>query len=141
MNPQWIPGAPAVLVADDDPAVRRLTARMLTNAGYNVRLAMDARQASEQIRLGVSAALVDMLFVNSAGMSGLDILRDIRSLPHLEKIPVLVLTGFALNSAVLAEVRSLEAEMWLKPFEPADVVKRLEVLLGRQGAPLTAPLG
>ena len=134
MRQQWNPTAPVILVADDDPAVRRLTARVLTGAGYNVRLAMDARAAFDQIRQGVSAALVDMLFVNSNGMSGLDIIRHIRSQPHGASIPVMVLTGFSLNSKVLDEARALGAEMCLKPFDPAALLQRLEILLGRQPA-------
>jgi CheY-like chemotaxis protein len=123
--------APVVLVADDDPAVRRLTARVLTDAGLSVREAMDARQAFGFIRQGISAALVDMLFVNSGGMSGLDIIRHIRAQPHCANIPVIVLTGFALNGAVLNEARSLGAEIYLKPFDPAALIARLDALLPR----------
>jgi CheY-like chemotaxis protein len=129
MRQQGKATAPVILVADDDPAVRRVTARVLTDAGFTVREAMDAREAFAHIRHGISAALVDMLFVNSNGMSGLDIIKHIRDQPHLRTIPVVVLTGFALNAAVVEQARALGGEMWLKPYDPAALVNRLRELL------------
>jgi CheY-like chemotaxis protein len=95
----------------------------------SVREAMDAGEAFGHIRQALSAAVVDMLFVNSGGMSGLDIIRHIRAQPHCANIPVIVLTGFSLNGTVLQEARTLGAEVWLKPFDHAALVARLNVLL------------
>jgi CheY-like chemotaxis protein len=128
--PKWNPVAPTVLVADDDPAMRRFLAHVLKDAGYNVRVAMDIREALDHLRLpGVTAAVVDMLFVNSNGMSGLDILRRIRGHAELAHIPVMVFTGFPLNPQVVNEVSALRGELWHKPVDPAFLVQRLHDLL------------
>ena len=130
MRRKWNPLAPTVLVADDDPAMRTFLGDVLRDAGYNVRLAMDVRAAVRQLRMpGVSAAVIDMLFVNSDGMSGLDILGHIRSQAALEAIPVLVFTGFPLNADVTNEVSALRGELWNKPVDPAFLVQRLQDLL------------
>jgi DNA-binding response OmpR family regulator len=130
MRSKWNPLAPIILVADDDPAMREFVAHVLTEAGYNVRVAMDIPRAIEWLHLpGVSAAVLDMLFVNSDGRSGLDVLRYIRTLPNLQQVPVLMVTGFPLNHSVVAEVQALRGELWHKPIDPAFLVQRLHDLL------------
>ena len=130
MRSKWNPLAPVILVADDDPAMREFVAHVLVEAGYNVRVAMDIPRAIEWLQLpGVSAAVLDMLFVNSDGRSGLDILRHIRTDPNLQQVPVLMVTGFPLNHSVIAEVQSLRGEIWHKPIDPAFLVQRLHDLL------------
>lgn len=49
-----------------------------------------------------ATAIVDMLFVNSGGRSGLDVLRFIREDAGLRHLPIIVLTGFPLNHEVVA---------------------------------------
>jgi DNA-binding response OmpR family regulator len=70
-----------------------------------------------------------MLFVNSAGRSGLDVLRHVRSTAGLKDVPVVVLTGFTLNQAIVAEVESLRGELWTKPMSPRALVERLTALV------------
>lgn len=123
------PPAPVVLVADDDPEMREFAAHVLGDAGYHVRKAMDIPQAIECLRLPVSAAVVDLLFVNSDGSTGLDLLRYIRAQPTLERVPVMVVTGFPLKPSVIAEVHALRAELWVKPIDPAFLVQRVHTLL------------
>ena len=91
---------------------------------------MDIAQAMDALATPRFVAVVlDMLFVNSAGRSGLDVLRHIRSTPHLKGLPVVMLTGFALNNTIVAEVESLGAELWSKPISPRALVERLNTLV------------
>jgi CheY-like chemotaxis protein len=121
-----IPVGATVLVADDDPAMRDFMLHMLGSAGFTVRPAMDVPEAIERLRdPGVVAAVVDMLFVNSNGLSGLDVLRYIRSRAHLRDIPVIVLTGFSLSRPVVAAIHGLGAELWTKPADIDALVRRL----------------
>ena len=130
MKPHWNPVGPVVVVVDDDPAIRDFVGHALSDAGYNVRKAMDVPAAINQLRIpGVAAAIVDMLYVNSGGDSGLDVLRYMRSHPHVENVPAIVVTGFPLNKHVVEEVESLGGEIWHKPIDPADLVKRLHDLV------------
>lgn len=127
------PLRPGVVAADDDPAMRALIGHALTDAGYLPLTAMDVREAKHQLRRpGVAAAIVDMLFVNSGGRSGLDVLRFIREEPGLRHLPVIVLTGFPLNHDVVAEVESHHAELWHKPVDLGHLTMRLDELLQTQ---------
>ena len=82
---------------------------------------------------GLAAAVIDMLFVNSDGRSGLDLLRFIRAHPNIAHLPVLVVTGFPLNHTVTAEVEVLRAELWHKPFDPGALVQRLNGMVYATG--------
>jgi CheY-like chemotaxis protein len=124
------PHGPVILIADDDPSMRGFETHVLEHAGFTVRQAMDVRQACTLLaQPGVSAAVIDMLFVNSDGQSGLDILKSIRSNPQTQNIPVLVLTGFNLNHRVADEVRAMGGELWQKPVDADFLVQRLQVLI------------
>ena len=121
---------PIVVIADDDPDMRDLISYALTDAGYVAKTAMDVPAAMGCLRFpGVVAAVLDMLFINSGGHSGLDLLRRIRSDSRLKHIPVIVVTGFPLNRAVVAEVEALHAELWQKPFNPLYLAQRLNDLV------------
>jgi DNA-binding response OmpR family regulator len=103
------------------------------DAGYQPYAAMDVREAMIQLqRPDVAAAIVDMLFVNSGGRSGLDVLRFIREDLRLQYLPVIVLTGFPLNDEVVAQIESHRAELWHKPLEMGHLTLRLDALLQAQ---------
>lgn len=124
------PSGPAVVVAEDDPTVLRFLTRALRRDGYHVLPAMDVREAMDYLLVpGVAAAVVDMLFVNSDGRSGLDLLRFIRTHAVLKNLPVIMLTGFTLNRTVVAEVEAHGAELWHKPIEVLQLVNGLKRLL------------
>lgn len=124
---------PVVIVADDDPTMRRVFSRALVATGYQVLLAMNVEEAMEYLRYpNVRAVVLDMLFVNSGGKSGLDVLEFIRSEQSLGDLPVIVVTGFPLNRSVTQRVEGLRAEIWSKPFELAKLTERVGELVLRQ---------
>ena len=128
---------PIVVIAEDDPGLRHLFDRALTAGGYKVLPAMDVREAMDcLLRPGVRAAILDMLFTNSGGRSGLDVLRFIRNDELLRRMPVMVLTGFQLNRDVLAQVEALQAEVWVKPVHLTQLVTRLGQLVQRAHPPV-----
>ena len=123
---------PIVVLAEDDPGVRRLFERVLSAAGYKVLPAMDVREAMDcLLRPGVRAAVLDMLFTNSGGRSGLDLLRFIRGDALLLHLPVIVLTGFQLNRDVTLQIEAHRAQVWHKPVDLLQFVKRLDELVQR----------
>jgi DNA-binding response OmpR family regulator len=135
MRSKWNPLAPAVLVADDDPQIRGFVAHVLRDAAYNVHTAMNVPEAIKCLhRPDIALAVLDVLFVNSGGQSGLDALRFMRTHPHLEKVPALVLTGFPLNHAVVEAIQALGGELWHKPVDPGFLVQRVHDLVYQQPA-------
>jgi DNA-binding response OmpR family regulator len=130
MRTRFGPAKPVVVVADDDPDIRRLLSHVLSEAGYDVTTAMDLYEAMDLVRApGVAAVILDMLFVNSGGRSGLDLLQFIRSQPHLKDLGVIVITGFSLNHTVVTQINAHRAELWHKPVDPIDLVQRVHHLV------------
>jgi DNA-binding NtrC family response regulator len=88
-----------VLVVDDEPSILRLLNEALTQWGYQVTTAANAREAIEALRTGLfDAAITD---IRMPDMSGLELLREIKK--HDDAIEVLVMTGYpTIGSAVEA---------------------------------------
>lgn len=83
-----------ILVIEDNPFNMKLTAFLLTNAGYAVVQAVTAEIALELI----PAELPDLVLmdVQLPGMDGLEATHLLKSNPKLSHIPILALTAHAM---------------------------------------------
>ncbi|GEM_PF-2803469 len=80
-----------VLVVDDDPAVREITAALVESLGYRVETAADGRDALERVKGSkVDVVLTD---VSMPRMGGLDLLRALRE--RNDTVSVVLLSGFS----------------------------------------------
>ena len=114
-----------ILFVDDESAIRDMLKTVLKLAGHSPLEAADANQA-RQILQGQDAdlALVDIMM---PGEDGFSLARDLIA----SGIPVLFLTA---KTAVQDRVRGLRmgAEDYvLKPFEPEELLARIDVILRR----------
>jgi CheY-like chemotaxis protein len=82
-----------VLLADDDPVVRKLISRYLVAAGYVVRTAVDGLDALEKLRAGLPDLIISDL--NMPRMSGIELLEVVRK--RFPQIPVIVISAVAAN--------------------------------------------
>ena len=100
----------SILVVDDDPFMRELTRIHLEKAGYVVALAEGGADGVAKARSLEPAVII--LDFSMPGMSGTEILNQIRSDPAIAKTPVLMLTAWS------SEDGRLEAEFlgatWLE---------------------------
>jgi len=92
-TPQAASGAPrshpAVLIVEDDPAVRRILRDLLTDQGYRVTMAAAGKEAladPDRLRDGLDVVLLDL---GLPDMSGLQVLRCLR---RLSDVPVVALS-------------------------------------------------
>jgi two-component system, OmpR family, response regulator len=121
---------PSILVIDDDPDIRRMAALSLERiGGFHVRLASGAEEALGAV--GSEAPDVILLDVSMPGTDGPTTLEALRKIPSAEHIPVVFFT--ATSSA--EEARRLVGLGALgvipKPFEVADLPRRLREILAR----------
>jgi len=122
--------APAILVVEDDPAMRSLLERGLTAEGYEVHAidnGVDALIAARTEQVAV--AIVD---VGLPGMSGFEISRRIRE--SGSPFPVILLTA---RDAVEDRVYGLDSgadDYLTKPFDFAELSARVRALLRRNQA-------
>jgi two-component system phosphate regulon response regulator OmpR len=125
-----------VLVVDDDARLRELLRRYLSEHGFRVATAADAREARQRLAdLAFDLIVLDVMMPNE---SGLALTHDLR---RTSQVPILLLTAMG---EVDDRIRGLESgadDYLAKPFEPRELVLRMRTILKRAApAPLPAPV-
>jgi two-component system phosphate regulon response regulator PhoB len=121
-----------VLVVDDEPDIVALVAYHLAKAGYRVSTAATGTEAVEVARRDRPALLVLDLML--PGMSGYDVLQQLRADDGTRNVGVLLLTARRDEPDRIRGL-SLGADDYLtKPFSPQELVLRVGAILRRLGA-------
>jgi CheY-like chemotaxis protein len=122
-----------ILIIDDDEAVSRTLARMLTLEGHTVVRVETAQDGlSQAAGTPPDAVIVDM---RMPAMGGLEFLRRLRADDRLRTLPVGIITGdYFLGDDVLAEISALGATVRYKPVWMDDLSALTRSLLGQPGA-------
>ncbi len=126
---------PHILIVDDDKRIRELLRSYLIENNYLVSLAASATEARERMR-GLSFDLI-ILDVMMPGETGLSFISSLRSAK--ETTPVLMLSALADSPDRIAGLQSGSDDYLAKPFEPQELLLRLQSLL-RRVAPQAAVL-
>ena len=123
---------PRVLVADDVPDVARDLADRLAGLGYDV--VGVAGSGREVVRLAAETRpdLV-LLDVMMPGLSGLDVCRELRRDGRTSALPVILLTGRVDDGDVEMGLGAGADDYMVKPFNPRELVGRVEAVLTRKG--------
>lgn len=82
---------PLVMVVDDSITVRRVSQRLLQREGYRVVTASDGLQALEKLQEEMPCVVLSD--IEMPRMDGFDLLRNIRSQPQLQQLPVIMITS------------------------------------------------
>jgi two-component system, OmpR family, response regulator MprA len=122
----------AILVVDDDQAVRDSLRRALTMQGYAIEVAVDGEDALS--RLAMTGAPIDLIVVDvlMPRLDGLEMTRRLRA--DGNQLPILMLTA---RDEVSDRVAGLEAgadDYLVKPFALEELVARVRALLRRLGS-------
>jgi two-component system response regulator MprA len=126
----------AILVVDDDQAVRDALRRALRMQGYEVTLAGDGEEALLKLRSNPGATDLLIVDILMPRLDGLEMTRRLRA--DGNQLPILMLTA---RDQVADRVAGLEAgadDYLVKPFALEELVARVRALLRRLGADETA---
>jgi two-component system response regulator RegA len=113
-----VPGAPSILIVDDDDTLRDRLARALGDRGFEVQVAGDYDEAMAM----ASVECPDMAVVDlrMPGRSGLELIRDLKALEAETRI--VVLTGYG-SIATTIDALKLGAVYYLpKPADADDIL-------------------
>src|ERR1700722_8268502 len=127
--------APArILLVDDDAALGKSLARVLTRGGFEVTHELDSGDALRRIE----TEPWDMLItdIELPGMTGLELLDRVRQ--RLPDLPVAVLTGNPTVDYAVSALRNSAAEVLQKPIIAADLLAKATELLAAARAARTA---
>jgi CheY-like chemotaxis protein len=84
--PKWI------LVADDDDVIREIWISALTDTGYRAVGAANGYQAANLMVVVIPDLMI--LDLRMPGLAGEEVLEVVRQTPVLQRIPVLIISGF-----------------------------------------------
>jgi signal transduction histidine kinase/ActR/RegA family two-component response regulator len=121
-----IPGSGSILVAEDDPALRRVAAEILQAAGYSVTEAGDGEAALKRVsERGFDLVLTDLVMPK---LNGLELIRRIDG-----KIPSILMSGYRFDER-LSSARELGCSGYLeKPFTARKLTEAVsDALAGKR---------
>ena len=122
--------AKKILIVDDEPAIVEILSARLTAAGYAVCTASDGVEALEKVKSEKpNLIIMDVLMPR---MTGFEAMQKIRLDPETRKIPALVISAKGSMRDYFADVTGVE--FIPKPYDPKDLVNRIEILTGDTGA-------
>jgi DNA-binding response OmpR family regulator len=115
----------AILVVEDDDALRNMLESLFLLEGFNVRGATDGTQALRLVNEHPPDLIVLDLML--PWVNGIEVLSTVRQHPHLSNVPVLVTTG-TVTSAL--DLRSLgPVHVMHKPLDVEAIVPIVRKLL------------
>jgi CheY-like chemotaxis protein len=120
-----------ILVADDDPVMRRLVTLSVESLGYIPVTVNDGREAYRilQSDADFKAAVFDFMMPN---LKGLDVIRYMRTEKRLRRIPAMMITSET-NVKLTSEILAAGAAAFLpKPFTRAQLEVMLRMLVNTQ---------
>ncbi len=117
---------PHILVVDDDDRLRELLRQFLSENGFRVSTASDAADA----RARLSGLVFDLLVLDlmMPGESGLDFAASYRK---NSTVPILMLTAMAETEDRIAGLERGADDYLTKPFEPRELLLRINNILRR----------
>jgi len=124
------PVALRILVADDEPHIRRVLELKLQGAGFQVRAASNGPEA-----LAAAQEYQPDLMVSDhkmpGGMTGVELIKAVRATAGITDVPIILLTG---SVAVLHELDVALAgvqrvTILSKPFSPRSLLKTVQGIL------------
>lgn len=117
-----------VLIVEDEPNIVESLSFILQRADFDIDTTPDGTEALRQLqRRTYSALILDLML---PGISGLDVLRSVRSDKSLEAMPVIVLSAKG-QAADRKAAEATGATMFItKPFSNSEIVDRVRELTG-----------
>ena len=117
-----------ILIVDDEPSNRNIQRQELAHRGYTVETANDGAEALKK----VESARPDLVILDfmMPGMSGLEVLRELRKREH--DPAVIMITAYGTVERAVDAMREGAYDFITRPFEPDHIALVVEKALERQ---------
>lgn len=118
-----------ILIIEDDKDIVELVRYNLSADGFEVSSASDGSSGLAQVRKSPpDLLLLDLMLPK---MSGLEVCKEIRRDPALNRLPILMLTARGEEADRVIGLEMGADDYVTKPFSPRELVARVKVLLRR----------
>lgn len=125
--------APHLLVVDDDTRIRSLLARFLTENGFRITMAGTAEEARRKLEsLEFDLIILDVMM---PGETGVELTKSLR---EEKDVPILMLTALSETDSRIEGLEAGADDYLPKPFDPRELILRVNNIL-RRGGPATTP--
>jgi len=126
------PGQTVVMIADDSKVVRVKTGRLLTANQYQVLMAEDGLDAAQKIADSLPDVLVTD--VDMPGMTGLQLVRQLRGNARTAHIPIIMVTSDSDDLRSEADAAGVDVLLG-KPYPEEQLIAHIQrLVVGRNGA-------
>ena len=123
MNPSKI------LIADDDPTIRRFLATLLADRGYEIHEAPDGEQAYRMAEaVKPDLMLLDLIL---PFRDGFDVLQDLKRSRETSSIPIIVMSVKDREEEIVKGFHLGAEDYVVKPFNSLELVIRVQKILER----------
>lgn len=118
-----------ILCVDDFATMRRILKNILKQLGFNnITEADDGTTALEELKKSHYDLIISDW--NMPKMTGLELLKTIRSTPEFKDIPFLMVTAEAQKQNVIEAVQAGVSNYVVKPFTAEAISEKLQKILG-----------
>ncbi len=120
-----------ILVADDEPHIRRILTTLLSNAFFDVIEAYDGEEAIEHVESGeqIDGFILDLMMPRA---SGLEVLARVRSHAVHRHAPVIILTAKGQDTDRQAALAAGADDFLTKPFSPKKLLARIQEIVAER---------
>jgi two-component system chemotaxis response regulator CheY len=117
-----------IFLVDDSATILLSVSGILTKAGFAVEKAGNGEEALKKFNTGVKADLL-ITDLNMPGMNGIDLIKQVRTLPAYKFMPILFLTTESQQSKKV-EAKAAGASGWIvKPATADDLLNTIKLVL------------
>ncbi len=122
-------GNERILVAEDDPSLRKLTSIVLESFGYSVIIAEDGEDAITKFMKnmdGIQLVVLDMIMPKKNGKEVSEVIRKMRP-----GIKILFASGYTMDIIQTRELAESGFDFIHKPIQPKDLLRKVREILDR----------
>jgi DNA-binding response OmpR family regulator len=116
-----------VLLVDDDPVILKLLEVNFDMEGFGVLIAHDGEEGIDVARRERPDVIVSDIMMPK--VSGIELVTELKGDPDTSDIPIILLSAKAQNADVRSGLDAGADDYITKPFEPLDLVDRVNRLL------------
>jgi two-component system, chemotaxis family, chemotaxis protein CheY len=117
------------LIVDDSVTMRRIVVNSLRNIGYNDFV--EANEGKEAIEKLLSDDKINFIITdwNMPGVSGLDLVKSLRSNEKFANLPILMVTTRGVKEDIIEALQAKVSNYIVKPFTPNILKEKIEQIL------------
>jgi putative two-component system response regulator len=120
----------SIVLAVDDTSLNLRAMKIVLDGDYDVRLAKSGEMALEMLKnIKIEIVLLD---IEMPGMSGFDVIDEMKKDPGMQDIPVIFITSHAAPDFIVTAYEHGARDFIVKPIRPDVLLNKVSALLEKK---------